>query len=178
MKSTGQVGCFSDRNSSNICFVTDWNSWIVLMSSCLLTNINFSTKTDDCRIILEVFFSFFFFFEFLWKSWGINLKILLGFFWNSSRIILEFFSNYFEILLKFFWNSSGILLELSWNSSGILLEFFWNSSGILLKFFWNSFGTLLEFFWHSSGILREFFKHSASANGINQFENWPMKNQN
>ena len=99
LDSTGQVGCLSDRNFTNIGFVTDWNSWIVLMSSCLLTNINLSTKTDDCRIILEVFFSFFFSF-------------------------LSSYGNPEELIWKFFWDSSEILLELFWNSSRIILKFF------------------------------------------------------
>ena len=131
LESTGQVGCFSDRNSTNICFVTDWNSWIVLMSSCLLTYVNLSTKTDDCRIISEVFLVFFSFLssygnqeELIWKFFWDSSENLLEFFWDSSQILLEFFLNSFEILLKFFWNSSGILSEFFWNSFRILLEFF------------------------------------------------------
>ena len=113
-------------------------------------------------------FLLFFFFEFLWISWGINWKILLGFFWIlfefywiSFGILLDFFWNYPGIHFEFFWKYFWTLLEFFWNFFWILLKFFWNSIWILLEFFWNSFGTLLEFFWNSCGIILAFFWNSS-----------------
>ena len=75
------------------------NSWRVLLSTFLLTNVKFSSHQNRWSL----------------KSSRIS-GFILEFISNNFRIILEFFKNFFGVLLEFFWNLQTFQLE-------FLLEF-------------------------------------------------------